>query len=93
LVLGSTHFIDVGHETLLNPEHAEMPIYVPSLKSTLGIGHYVIVSNHNGKSIVGQIIGRSKDPDYQHHCTNICCYLPLFSKETMEHINNPALLQ
>jgi hypothetical protein len=92
LVLG-THFKDVGHETLLNPEHAEMPIYVPSLKRTLGIGHYVIVSNHNGKSIVGLIIGQSKNPDYQHHCINICRYLPLLSAETMEHINNPALLQ
>jgi hypothetical protein len=86
------HFIDLDHETLLNPEHAEMPIYGPSLRSTLSIGQYVIVSNENGKSIVGQIIGQSKDPDYQQHSINICCNIPLFSAETMEHINNPALL-
>jgi len=86
------HFIDLDHVTLLNPEHAEMPIYVPSLRSTLSIGHFVVVSNDNGKSIVGKIIGRSKDPDYQQHSINVCCYLPLFSAETIEHINNPALI-
>jgi len=68
-------------------------IYVPTLKNTLTIGHFVTVSMANGKSFVGQIIGRSNDPTYaQHpnHFVNIQCYLPLFPVFTWRHMNNPT---
>ncbi len=85
-------FINVDDESALNPKYDEMPIYVPCLKSAINVGHFVIISILGGNSLVGQIIGRANDPIYPQHFINICCFLPLFSMETRQHMNDPLIL-
>jgi hypothetical protein len=57
-------FIFVDNKSLLNPSHTKMPVYVPALKCTLSIHHFVRVSTDIGKSFLGEIIGRSNDRAY-----------------------------
>ena len=84
----SIDYIDVENEGVLNPNHNEMPVYVPCLKANISIGHFVIVSVSPSKTVVGQILGRGR----AEHAVNVCCFLPLYAMETMRHINNPPIL-
>jgi hypothetical protein len=84
----SIDFIDVENEGVLNPNHNEMPVYVPCLKANISIGHFVIISVSPSKTVVGQILGRG----HAEHAVNVCCFLPLYAMETMRHINNPPIL-
>ena len=85
-------FIDVVNERLLIPNHREMPIYVPYLKTTLTMGHFILVCKSDGDPLIRQVLCRSNRPNYPRHFIKVCCFLPLFSEETFQHINNPAIL-
>jgi hypothetical protein len=78
----------VADEGLLTPNYSEMPIYVPLLKTTLTFGHFILISNGCRDPIVGHLLSRSNNPD----SVKVCCFLPLFSAEANEHINNPPIL-
>jgi len=87
-------FVDLYNENLLNPNHNKMPIYIPTLKNSLSIGHFITVSTANGQTFVWQLIGRSNNvsnPEHLNHFVNIRCFLPLFSLFAQRHINNPTL--
>ncbi len=85
-------FIEVVDERLLIPNHREMPIYVPYLKTTLTMGHFIVVHKSGGDPLIGQVLCRSNRQNYPQHFIKVCCFLPLFSEETFQHINNPAIL-
>jgi hypothetical protein len=36
-----------------------MPVYIPFLKTTISISHFVFTMSHN--TLVGQILGRARD--------------------------------
>jgi hypothetical protein len=72
---------------LLNPKHDEMPVYIPSLKATVGMGHFILISTGSSEPLVGQLLGMCNQ-----HCVNVSCFLPLFSNEAHRHINNPTIL-
>jgi hypothetical protein len=85
-------FMDVDDEALLTPNHDEMPIYIPTMKCTLSIGHFIILSTSTAPTVIGQIVGRSNDQTHPQQFINICCYLPLYDIETMQYIHNPSIL-
>jgi hypothetical protein len=85
-------FIDVVNERLLIPNHREMPIYVPYLKTTLTTGHFILVRKSGGDPLIGQVLCRSNRPNYPQHFIKVCCFFPLFSEEIFQHINNPVIL-
>jgi hypothetical protein len=72
---------------LLNPKHDEMPVYVPSLKATVGMGHFILISTGSSEPLVGQLLGMCNQ-----HYVNVSCFLPLFSNGTHRYINNPTIL-
>lgn len=47
-------FIDVVNERLLIPNHREMPIYVPYLKTTLTMGHFILVCKSDGDPLISK---------------------------------------
>jgi hypothetical protein len=53
-------FMDNDNEALLAPKHDERRIYIPKMKFTLSVGHYIILSTATVSSVIGQIIGRSR---------------------------------
>jgi hypothetical protein len=36
-------FLDVENEAQLVPKHDEMPIYIPRMKCTLSMGHFIVI--------------------------------------------------
>jgi hypothetical protein len=81
-------FTPVLDEGILQCRHDIIPIYIPSLRTTLTIGHFVAVSPPHGRSFVGQIIGRPSSLD----SVIILPFLPLFSPEINDSITNITLL-
>lgn len=84
-------FFSVSSEADLLPNHNEPPIYIPSLKSVLTFGHFVLINTErpdgSTESLVGQLL--------RHHDANnvvICILLPLFHEGTLQHINTPSIL-
>jgi hypothetical protein len=86
--------MEVTDLQLLHPKHDEMPVYVPLLKSTVGMGHFVLVSNGSSEPLIGQLLSMCHErPNHPYYnIVNVCCYLPLFSNATQQHINNPTIL-
>jgi hypothetical protein len=72
---------------LLNPKHDEIPVYIPSLKATVGMGHFILISTGSSEPLVGQLLGMCNQ-----QYANVCCFLPLFLNETHWHINSPTIL-
>ena len=86
-------FLDVENEAQLVPKHDEMPIYIPRMKCTLSMGHFIVIgTNTSDLCVVGQILGRSYDCDHPHLYIDICCYLPLYCNEVKQYLNNPSIL-
>jgi hypothetical protein len=79
-------FRNVNNEAELGLRHQDDPIYVPSMKLFLTIGHFITINDPSRcDRIVGQIIGRSNN-------ISVRIYLPLFDEGTSEYINNPSIL-
>ncbi len=66
----SIEYIEVGNERILTPNHNEMPVYVPCLKANISIGHFVVISISNDKTVLGQILGRG----HHENAVNVCCF-------------------
>jgi hypothetical protein len=85
-------FIDVVNERLLIPNHREMPIYVPYLKTTLTMGHFILVCKSDGDPLISkfyadQTVQTTRDILLKYVVSSL-----FFSEETFQHINNPAIL-
>jgi hypothetical protein len=79
-------FNEVQDEALLQYNHTDAPVYIPSLKTAISVGHYVSVRSDSGNNFIAQIIRSNAT-----HVT-VCPFLPLYSESTQAHINNPLLL-
>lgn len=78
--------MEQGDEALLGCNYDGVPVYVPPLKATVTIGHFVVVSTISEISFVAHIIR-----NHQNHLTSVCRYLPLYSTDTKPYINNPKI--
>jgi hypothetical protein len=69
----------INDEADLVPHREDIPIYIPSLKASVTMGHFIIISHENvariKERLVGQIIRRSRGSANN---VTICLYLPLF---------------
>ena len=85
-------FVAALDEESLSVCHGDMPIYIPFLRSTLSMGHFVIISSGGGNSYVGQIAKRHNDPAHPQHFITVIPHLPLYSPSTHKYIGSPTLL-
>ena len=81
-------FTPVLDEASLQCQHNNTPIYIPILKISLTVGHYVTVCSPQGRCFVGQIIGRHIGGD----TVDILPYLPLYSGEISDYFSENYLL-
>jgi len=82
-------FQNVENEVELNPHHEDDPIYSPSLKVFLSMGHFITISiSQTSPKIVGRIMQRSIDNPSN---VLICIYLPLNHEQTCPIIDNPLI--
>jgi hypothetical protein len=57
LLLISMELLVVTDLQQLQPKHDEMPVYIPWLKATVGMGHFIFISNGSSEPLVGQLLG------------------------------------
>jgi len=83
----------INNEANLIPHHEDNPIYIPSLKASVTMGHFVIFCCENdagiNERVVGQILRRDRGSGNN---VLICIYLPLFKEDTLPHIASPLIL-
>jgi hypothetical protein len=81
---------EIDNEADLTPQHKDQPIYVPSLKMLLTVGHFITFNDpESSDQLVGQILKRSivNSSDVM-----VSIYLPLYDEQTHWHINTPPIL-
>jgi len=66
--------------------YGEAPVYVPVLRAMIPVGHYVIVSVGEGRSVVCQIIGRVEGAD---QLVEVLPFIPLYSREANDYFSSP----
>jgi hypothetical protein len=83
----------IANEDDLIPHHEDVPIHVLSLKATITMGHFVIISYLNSlgnkERVVGQLLRRSVA---NANDVTICLYLPLLNEDTLSFIASPLAL-
>jgi len=76
-------------EAGLQCRYDNVPIYIPSLRTSITVGHFVVVSSCPGRSLVSQIIGT---PSSSCDAVVVLLFLPLFSPEGHDYMGNLGLL-
>ena len=86
------NFDDVSNVEELVPRHEQSSIYIPSLKASLSVGHFITFPFANepnsSEKIVGQIIRKKEN------CQDeiiVCCFLPLYADSIRRHIICPTI--
>jgi len=84
----------VDNEAYLHPRHDHDPVYIPTLRSVLMMGHFVKFNSTNPlgctETKVGQLLQQCHG-DGGNKVT-VCLYLPLNEEETLQHIGFPTVL-
>jgi hypothetical protein len=84
----------VDNEADLRPYHDHDPVYIPTLRTVLMMGHFIKFNSTNFLGCtevnVGQLLRRcSSDGGNK---VAVCLYLPLYEEETLQHIGFPTVL-
>jgi hypothetical protein len=67
-------------EAGLQCRYDNVPIYIPSLRTSITVGHFVVVSSCPGRLFVAQIIGR---PSSSCDAVVVLLFLPYFHQKDM----------
>jgi hypothetical protein len=76
-------------EAGLQCRYDNVPIYIPLLRTSITVGHFVVVCSGPGRSFIAQIIGR---PSSSYDVVVVLLFLPLFSPEGQDYMGNIGLL-
>ncbi len=79
--------LNVHDETDLLPDYNEPAIYIPSLKSLVTFGHFVLFQIDHER-VVGQLLRR----DIVSTNAIVSVLLPLYDQGTLQHINSVTIL-
>jgi hypothetical protein len=79
--------LNAHDESYLLPDYREPAIYIPSLKSFVTFGHFVLFLIDDER-VVGQLLWRNIDSND----AIVSVLLPLYDQDTLQHLNSVAVL-